>query len=348
MAISGDRLFYNSLQSFYRHLRTLAANSGSFAPVTKSHGMIPAKNLLSCGVALLTTLLVSYKPAATPGGIVYFSSDNGNSWQNKSAGLPKGVFLTDIAPGNGRLAISTKQNGLFFYDPASSQWKALGQKPTAKDVDALALYNHRYFAGTHGDGVFASHDGTNWKMTNQGLSNLVIRKLDQINQTLFAATNNGLYRFDAAKELWEKEFTNDGMQVNAVIEFNGRLHIATNRGAFRKEGGAWKEILGARALHNIGSANGELYAMVYNELFVLSADAKTWQSAQKGMADGLYTFEVKQSGTSVLAAQWDGVYKLGDQGSWKLHSAGLPEKFAVTELENANGFMVAASSGWAE
>lgn len=310
--------------------------------------MIPAKNLLSCGAALLAILLVSYKPITAPGGIVYFSSDNGNSWQNKSAGLPKGLFLTDIASSKDRLAIATKQNGLFFYDPAGDQWKALGQKPTAKNIDALALYNHRYFAGTHGDGVFASSDGTNWKTVNQGLSSLVIRKLTQINQTLFAATNIGLYRFDAAKELWEKEFTSDGLQVNAVIEFNGRLHIATNRGAFKKEGETWREIFGAGALHNIGSANGKLYAMAYNELFVLSADGKTWQSAQKGMADGWYTFHVKQSGTSVLAAQWDGIYKLGDQGGWGPHSAGLPEKFPVTEFEIANGFMVAASSGWAE
>lgn len=41
-------------------------------------------------------------------GIIYFSTDNGTTWQNKSSGFPDNVFITDMAVSDSLLGVSTK------------------------------------------------------------------------------------------------------------------------------------------------------------------------------------------------------------------------------------------------
>ena len=55
-------------------------------------------------------------------GIIFFSTDNGNSWKNKSNGLPGNIFLTDIAVSDDFLGVATKQDGNFNYNFENKAW----------------------------------------------------------------------------------------------------------------------------------------------------------------------------------------------------------------------------------
>jgi hypothetical protein len=74
-------------------------------------------------------------------GIVYFSTDNGQTWENTSAGLPDNIFLSDIAVAPGFLGLTTKQHGIFLFNFAKKEWSALATIPTADEINALYFHH---------------------------------------------------------------------------------------------------------------------------------------------------------------------------------------------------------------
>ncbi|MFC0775472.1 hypothetical protein [Terrimonas alba] len=60
----------------------------------------------------------------TTDGIVYFSTDNGLTWESKSEGLPGTVSLQlgAIAVSDNSLGLSTKENGVYLFDFQKNSW----------------------------------------------------------------------------------------------------------------------------------------------------------------------------------------------------------------------------------
>lgn len=283
-------------------------------------------------------------------GIVYFSFDNGKTWENRSQGLPDNIFLTDIAVSHAFLGLATKKNGMFIFDYSLKEWKVVKSIPIENDeINALHFHQNRLFAGTKSSGVFISSDkGVNWAAYNEGLQNMTIRKLIAIGDKLYAGTNGGLYFYDQLSKRWKLEYGHSSLQVNGIINLNGEIFIGTNQGAFRKKNNAWEQIMNNRSLHNIGSDRKNIYALTYSELFVSSDKGTTWHSDQKGMPNGMYTFQVVEKDNTILARQWDGVYvKTASQG-WVLSNQGLPINFPVLEIVFTSDFIVVDSSQWSK
>jgi ligand-binding sensor domain-containing protein len=281
-------------------------------------------------------------------GIVYFSFDNGKTWENRSRGLPDNIFLSDIAVSNDFLALATKQNGIFTFNFSAEVWQAVKSFPTEDDeINALYVHKNTLLAGTKSNGIFISSDqGATWADNNAGLQNKTIRKLMVIGDIVYAGTNGGLYVFNPLTKKWKLEYGHAALQVNGIRELNGEIFIGTNQGAFRKKKMEWKPVMTNRSLHNIGSDRNNIYALTYSELFISSDQGATWRSDQKGMPDGMYTFQVTEKDNTVLAGQWDGVYiKTATQG-WKLSNKGLPSNFPILEIVCTPNFIVAGSSQW--
>jgi len=238
-------------------------------------------------------------------GIVYFSFDNGKTWENKSRGLPDNIFLSDIAVSNNFLGLTTKKNGIFTFDFSTEVWKAVKSIPTESDeINALYFHQNNLFAGTKSSGVFISSDnGDTWADYNEGLQNKTIRKLIVIGDTFYAGTNGGLFFYDKFSKKWKLEFGHAALQVNGIKELSGEIFIGTNHGAFKKKNNKWQQIMTNRSLHNIGSDRNNIYALTYSELFVSSDKGATWRSDQKGMPEGMYTFQVMEKDNTVLAGQ---------------------------------------------
>lgn len=283
-------------------------------------------------------------------GIVYFSFDNGRTWENRSRGLPDNIFLSDITVSNDFLGLATKKNGIFTFDFSTEKWKVVKSIPTENvEINALNFYQNKLFAGTKSSGIFISSDkGGNWADYNDGLQNMTIRKLMVIGDKFYAGTNGGLYFYDKLSKKWKLEYGHSSLQVNGINELNGEIFIGTNQGAFRKKGNEWQQVMANRSLHNIGSDRKNIYAMTYSELFVSSDNGASWHSDQKGMPDGMYTFQVIEKDNTVLAGQWAGVYVKTASPGWTLSNKGLPFNFPVLEIAFTSDFIVAASSQWAK
>jgi photosystem II stability/assembly factor-like uncharacterized protein len=296
----------------------------------------------------------TYKPVKqtdTSDGIVYFSFDNGTSWENKSQGLPKDISLTDIAVSNEHLGVTTKQDGIFLFDFQSSTWVSLATNPPAENLEALYFHQNKIFAGTQNSGVFISNDlGKTWALHNDGLGNLTIRKFAAIDNQLYVGTNGGLFSWNERENKWKSEYGAQQLQVNGITELAGEIYIGTNQGAYKtsKYLRDWKLVLPNRSLHNIGSDGQIVYAMVYSELFFSYDKGFTWHSMQKGLPAELYSFQVMKKDNVVLVGQWDGVYKRAvsenPKAAWTFSSKGLPSKFAVTEMKIYKNIVVIGCS----
>lgn len=291
-------------------------------------------------------------PQGAADGIVYFSTDNGVTWVNKSNGLPATtrIGLGGIAVSENRLALLSKDSGLYFFNIREDKWINI---PTDRQLiesnpGALLISKGRIYAGTQFGGVFYSeNEGKSWIKQNPGLNNLTIRKFIEINHKLYAATNAGLYSYNNPHERWELEYGSSTLQVNGITTLDGSIYIATNQGAFSSAVNSkdWRKIFSQGALHNISSDNKALYAMVYDELFSSVDKGNSWQNIQKGLPDQLYTFNVIRSGGVLLAGQWDGVYRKDKESeNWKFSGAGLPGQLAIANMISYNGAIVVSGS----
>jgi ligand-binding sensor domain-containing protein len=286
---------------------------------------------------------------ASQDGIVYLSFDNGKTWENKSTGIPKDIFLSDMAMEGDLLGLSTKKHGIFLFDFQTNQWSPTPAVPGVDDeVNVLFFYNGRIFTGTMNNGVFvSSNKGGTWEPFSKGLKNLTIRKFAVIKNSLYVGTDGGLFVFDETTRSWKHVFGHERLQVNGMTGFEDEIYIGTNEGAFKRKSktGEWLQIMSDHALHNIASDSRNLYALTYNELFISSDEGISWRSDQSGIPSGKYSFHVTEKDETDFVGQWDGVYARKGVDRWKLVS-GLPKNFAATELVVSGEAIVAGSSLW--
>lgn len=310
----------------------------------------------SCPVETISKVPISDhgkddEPSTNENGVIFFSFDNGGSWENKSIGLPEGIFLTDIATSDGLIGISTKQNGIFFYNFQANIWRSgANNPPTPNNLDALIFFNDQLLVGAENAGIFISDiQGQSWRPYNKGLEDLTIRKFAVVNNKLFVGTNSGLYSLNEKEKEWILEYGESTLQVNGITGLDGEIYIGTNHGLFKTSNGqkSWKNVMPNRSLHNISSDENTVYAMVYDELYTSTDQGNTWKSIQKGLPDQLYSFQVIKKDSVIMVGQWDGVYK--KKGSdifpfatneWEFSSRGLPSKFAVTEMKTYKNMLV--------
>lgn len=292
------------------------------------------------------------KPVDPTDGIIYFSGDNGMTWKNTSAGLPEkiSIGLGAMAVSPDLLGIVTKEKGVYLFDFQRNAWVNIptDQQVIKNNPGDLIFYKNEIYVGTQHGGVFWSNNrGKTWTSKNSGLGNSTIRKFAEINNKLYAGTNDGLYSYNETLKKWELEYGNRTMQVNGITDLDGSIFIGTNQGVFRSDKAlkTWKQVFPDHTLHNISTIGQAIYAMTYNELFYSADKGISWQSIQTGLPKNLYTFNVIENNNAVFAGQWDGVYtKDLSAKEWKFSGNGLPGKFAATNLKSYNGILIISCS----
>lgn len=294
--------------------------------------------------------LLNNKPVSDT-GIIYFSFDNGNHWQNASTGLPQqiSIGLGGIAVGEKQLFITTKEYGVYRYNSTDGSWINV---PTSKDIidgnaGAVILFNNTLYVGTQHNGAFCSADnGKTWSAKNDGLTDRSIRRFIQNNNKLYVCTNDGFYVWSDVLHKWTLEYGYPSLQVNGASVFKGTFYLATSKGVYTKKAdNSWVNLLPNRSVHNISSDQTQLFGMTYDDLLLSSLDGITWINAQDGLPKDLYTFNVLNHQDILFAGQWDGVYtKNKSAASWKRASNGLPTNFAATNLLSFNGVLVISTA----
>lgn len=167
--------------------------------------------------------------AATTSGL-YVSTDFGDHWTRRGAGLPANEALTSLAfAGDGTLRAGTVQHGVYASADRGQTWHQLSTGlPPGSDVYTLFLdpTTRTLFAGLDGDGLYASGDnGQSWSQQSSGmpasahvyaLAMTPSRGLSSSGPTLYSGADSGLYASVDGGHTWTRQDIGIGLPSGAV------------------------------------------------------------------------------------------------------------------------------------
>jgi len=142
---------------------------------------------------------------------IYRLTADATAWTRLDASLPIGEFLMPMAEHSGGLYIVAADE-IFTSDNKGETWRALGSRPKGDAVELVIIdaeegsssqVSTTMYLALKNRGIFRSTDGgAQWSPLNDGLTGEKISAVAAIEKTVFAATENGLYRLDSG--IWGK------------------------------------------------------------------------------------------------------------------------------------------------
>ena len=144
-------------------------------------------------------------------GIYRLSTDE-TAWIHVNASIPIGESRMPMAAHDGTLYIVSTDE-IFTSDDSGETWKTLGSRPKGDPVGLVITDVERasspqvpitMYLALKDEGIFRSTDGgTQWSLLNDGLTvSEKISAVAAVGKTVFAGTENGLYRLDSG--IWKK------------------------------------------------------------------------------------------------------------------------------------------------
>lgn len=259
-------------------------------------------------------------------GIVFTSADDGSTWQNLDSGLPaelmvfsflasedelyigapEGLYrsaalgpihewkkehfllkeVTGIFPGKiGPYAIS---HGVYQYQPATGQWKAMFKTLPDKTVyRLLESTSGVLFAGCE-SGLYRSADqGKSWEQAN--ISGWISR-IEEAEGVMIVSGNHGLWRSTDEGSQWKK------VQINVGSPFHLR-QLSDEFVAFFDG----QEIAGTR---------------LPNQVFMSSDQGVSWQPMSPSPSEYLSSiYELVRAGRYLFACSNAGIFRSDDNGA---------------------------------
>ena len=127
---------------------------------------------------------------------LYFSSNNGDSWIDKTFDLDSNRFsILSLITIDSLVYAGTSKDGIISTSNKGDNWKDLEQSKSISQVLSFATLDKNIFAGSRKGGVYLSKDkGNTWNQINDGLKNLTIYTLGIKGKYIYAGTFGGLYR----------------------------------------------------------------------------------------------------------------------------------------------------------
>lgn len=222
--------------------------------------------------------------AATWGGKIYRTADNGRNWVRINNDMTVGYVWSIANNSNGMLLAGTEQ-GLFVSADNGSTWHLSGI--TGKDVRAIAIdpANNNIYAGTWGYGIFKSTDnGETWNRLSAEPSNLAVHAISiNANSEIYAGTfGSGVLKSTDNGTTWNK--------LNVGYDHIWALGI---------------------------SSNGNIYAGTYGDGMYRSTDnGANWTKSSNGINSAFIYSITMDAGTNVYVGAWaEGVYTSADNGN---------------------------------
>ena len=174
---------------------------------------------------------------ATPEGTVYAVASSGiyrltedaTAWTHINRSVPIDKSLMPMAAHVGNLYIVSAAE-IFTSADRGETWRTLGPRPKGEAVGILITDEAHpriivYLALRDG-GIFRSTDGgTQWQPLRDGLASEKISAIAAVDNTVFAGTENGLYRLDAG--IWNKLPVDPSRAVCSLTVSGNNLYVGT-------------------------------------------------------------------------------------------------------------------------
>ena len=174
---------------------------------------------------------------ATPEGAVYAVASSGlyrlaedaTAWTRINRSVPIDESLMPMAAHAGNLYIVSAAE-IFTSADRGETWNTLGPRPKGEAVGILitdeAHPRITMYLALRDEGVFRSTDsGMQWQPLRDGLTSEKISTIAAVDNTVFAGTENGLYRLDAG--IWNKLPVDTSRAVCSLTVSGNNLYVGT-------------------------------------------------------------------------------------------------------------------------
>lgn len=282
------------------------------------------------------------------------SADSGRTWSLVSSpGSIGSVVASRSRTVAGRsLLFGGSPNGLLRSTDRGTSWPIVPTTPAISSVivyDVATKANDNLFLATNQGVLTSSDNGQTWRSFNSGLETKIARSLALKGETLFAATNDGLYTSTGAT--WQRVntgFLNVGGESLTLLNHENKLYAGTQNGVFRAESsssgtlGVWEQVNrglpGARVEKgSLALSSGTTFlAASPNGGVFRTVSGGAWNPVSTGFPNTAATIRVAAAQTSSVAAvaTKNSVFSSADAGaSWRAASIGVGSG-EITALES--------------
>ncbi|SHK81770.1 WD40/YVTN/BNR-like repeat-containing protein [Hymenobacter psychrotolerans] len=171
-----------------------------------------------------------------PGNGLYYSSDNGASWQLRNAGLRDDFFTDVLYTRGGRILLSSQYNGLMASSNKGQSWS-----PVPLPVPAARAPFSSLSEAPNGDLYLLDYDGKIFRATGGGTTwqrlpdppatRNTYAYPDPDNGDLYVATNFGLFRSADQGTTWQLVYQTppaSSFAVTRVVKAGGAFYLDVN------------------------------------------------------------------------------------------------------------------------
>lgn len=255
--------------------------------------------------------------AATRQGL-HHSLDGGVSWQLDTKGLPRQTVFALAADATERLYVGLDDGGIYTRPPAEQEWRPLAIEEPLASAAVLSLAvspdGQYLYAGTSGQGVFASRDGgKTWSAENPGayVPNLALNPNDP-KQTVaslgreLVRTRNGGQSWQTLPVAWAQD------EVDSLLWLpDGTLGAGTGEGGLYRSldgGDTWLEgstgLVGRGGVLDLESVGGQQFvAGTWGGVYGSSDGGESWQDLAPSLGSPLARTLLNRAGELLLGTQ---------------------------------------------
>jgi len=274
--------------------------------------------------------------AGSGGGGIYRSDNNGESWTPIINGLSSSTAVYAIVNSGNIIYIATS-DGVFSSDDEGASWQEIHPENDLRFVNTLVVMENMIIVGSNYLKPYVSvHDGTNWSSwvaSGTGLpASPDFNALVVHNESVYAGTEHGLYRYDSDANNWTLIQTDqlDGLPISSLHSSGTTLLAGTSDGVYLStdNGNSWstrKTGLSCTQVSRFVPLGNQLLAQTNNGLFALPGNALKWSQVNKQPIGNLTRLNDKlfSSGMSGIQVSEDGGL------TWTQANSGLPPNAIV-------------------
>ena len=283
--------------------------------------------------ALLTTPGALFAGTQTNG--IFRSTDGGYSWQPSDNGL-SWLGVNVFCQWHGTVFAGTG-GGIYRSTDLGEHWDSCNGNFGTYYFTALFGDSEGTFFASTGSGATAQYfsvdSGRDWSTLDFSGGHMVA--FAEVGDTIFAATDNGLYASTDEGGIWTPVIA--GPAANALLVENGILYAAGYGTVWQSSdrGADWQELGGSLPGPNISPmtlsfANGALVAGTDSGIYRWNDSLHDWTPINKGLGS-LNIWSLTANRDTVFAGTSFGLYRFANAPPWTLSDSGITA-CAITSL----------------
>ncbi|HHL39983.1 MAG TPA: hypothetical protein ENJ37_05710 [Deltaproteobacteria bacterium] len=249
----------------------------------------------------------------TDGGGVFKSTDGGESWRLSSKGLGNpSVFRLTISE-KGYIFAGTK-GGLYWSRDGAATWSPVAEPSrNALVPDIFVDKDGRVYISVWGSGVFRSDDGgESWTWLKEGLSAPQVNQIAADEDTLYAATDYGIYRRPKGDDgKWESfGYSEENVVSSVIVDPKGDLYCSYWAASINKWiDGEFMPYIGVDPYTRVLTTDGEgnIYAGAETGVYRLQSTARVGERIGLEKTD-VQSVMVSRGGRFFVGSYRSGLY----------------------------------------